>query len=88
MEGLLLGHGLGAAERGEDRLHRERAVLGDARGDLLRLRQRLTVGHDVIDEPELVGSAGGEILTREQHLGGDGVGDLAAQPNRRSGHRE
>jgi hypothetical protein len=41
------------------RAHRERAVLGDALRDLLRLRERLAVGHDVVHEAELPGARAG-----------------------------
>ena len=63
-EGLGLGHRLGLAEGGEDALDRERAVAGDALGDLPRLGERLAVGHDVVDEAELVGPLGGEVARR------------------------
>src|SRR4051794_12767675 len=36
-ERLVLGHGLGLAQRGQDALDRERAVAGDAISDLTRL---------------------------------------------------
>ncbi len=52
------------------------------------LVMRLAVGNDVVDEPDLVGPLGGDVVARQQHLGGDGVTDLAAQPDGRSHHRK
>ncbi len=49
---------LGVAHRLEDGLDGERAVGGDQVGDLVRLGQRLAVGHDVADQAELLGLGG------------------------------
>ena len=53
-----------------------------------RLGQRLAVGHDVVDEADLVGASGGDVVAAEQHLGGDRVADLAAQAHGRTRHGE
>ena len=50
LNGVVLVHALGVADRLQDRLHGERAVGGDHLGDLERLVQRLAVGHDVADQ--------------------------------------
>ena len=52
---LGLGQALGLTQRSQHGLHRQRARWRDPVGDLARLVERLAVGHDVADEPDLLG---------------------------------
>jgi hypothetical protein len=75
---------LGVAHRLEDRLDGERAVGGDQVGDLVRLGQRLAVGHDVADQPDLLGLRRQDVPAGEQQVGGDrcrgSAGERTAEP--------
>jgi hypothetical protein len=73
-ERLRLGHRRGLADHGHDRLDRERAVLGDPLRDLARLGERLSVGHHVTDEAEIVGAPRRDRGARDEHLDRDVYG--------------
>ena len=53
----------------------------------MRLVERLAVGHDVADQPDLAASVGGDVLPVSRISAATRVGDLAAQANGRAGHR-
>ena len=65
---FLLGHAVGFAQGAEDGLDRERAVVVDRLCDLERLRERVTVGHDVADEADPRCFFGGDVLGGEEDL--------------------
>jgi hypothetical protein len=86
-ERLGLAHVLGLVQRLEDGFHREGAVRGDRRRDLLRPLECLAVGHHVADEPDLPRLRGEDVLAGQQDVGRDRVGDLPLQSHRGAAHR-
>ncbi len=82
-----LGQALRRPQGAQHRLHRDRPVRRDRLRDLAGPVQRGAVGHDLADEPDLLGLGREQVPTGQQDVGGDRVGDLAAQPDDRPAER-
>ena len=87
LERVVFRQALGLPDGAQDRLHRQRPVVGDHVGDLERLGQRVAVGHDVADQADLLGLGSGDVPSGQQQIGGNRVGNLAHQSHRRAAHR-
>ena len=64
-----------------ERLDRARAVLADHLGDLAGIGEGLAIGYDVADQAQVECLPGAQVLAGQEDLGGQRVGDLAAQPH-------
>ena len=78
---------LGVVQRLDDGLDRQRPVGRDRRRDLTRLVEGVTVGHDVADQPDLLGLWRQDVLAGQQDVGRHRVRNLALEAYGRAAHR-
>ena len=61
------------------RLQGQRGVGGDGPRQLQRLVHQPVAGHDLVDQADLVGPLGRDVVAGQQHLHADGVGEEAGK---------